>query len=43
METSHTTAQYDRYDTHNVLSEIEMIISPTTDTTGNGRDMTAFS
>ena len=39
METSHTTAQYDRY---NVLSEIEMILSPTTDTIGNGRDTTAF-
>ena len=37
METSHTTALYDRY---NVFSEIEMILSPTTDTTGNGRDTT---
>ena len=42
MESSHTTAQYDRYDRYNVLSEIELILSPTTDTTGNGRDTTAF-
>ena len=42
METIHTTAQYDSYDGHNVLSEIELILSPTTDTTGNGRDTTAF-
>ena len=42
METSHTTAQYDRYDRYNVLSEIELILSPTTDTTGNVRDTTAF-
>ena len=52
METSHTTAQYDRYDNtiqykttqdrYNVLSEIEMILPPATDTTGNGRDTTAF-
>ena len=39
METPHTTAQYDRYD---MFSEIETILSPTTDTTGNGRDTTAF-
>ena len=39
---THTSAQYDRYDRYNVLSEIEMILSPTTDTTGNGRDTTAF-
>ena len=42
METSYTTAQYDRYDRYNVLSEIEMILSPTTNATGNGRDTTAF-
>ena len=42
METSHTTAQYDRYDRYNMFSEIEMILSPTTDITGNGRDTTAF-
>ena len=42
METSHTTAQCDRYDIYNVLSEIELILSPITDTTGNGHDTTAF-
>ena len=42
METSHKTVQYDRYDRYSVLSEIEMILSPTTDTTGNGRDTEAF-
>ena len=42
METSHTTAQYDRYDRYNMFFEIEMILSPTIDTTGNGRDTTVF-
>ena len=40
METSHTTAQYDRY---NLLYEIALILSPKTDTTGNRcADTTAF-
>ena len=34
MKISRTTAQYDRYDRY-VLSEIEMIFSPTTDTTSD--------
>ena len=39
METSHTTSQADRY---NLLWEIESILSPTTDTTGNGSETTVF-
>ena len=39
METSHTTAQYDRY---NMLYEIELFLSPTTDTTRNGCYTTAL-
>ena len=44
METSHTTAQYDRYEIRQIqrVVWIEMILSPTTDTTGNGFDTTAF-
>jgi len=42
METSRTTAQYDRNDRYNLLYEIEWILSPATDTTRSGRDTTAF-
>ena len=38
METSHTTAKYDRYD---LMWEIESILSPTTDTRANERDTIA--
>ena len=42
METSYTTAQYNRNDRYNLLYEIEWILSPATDTTRSGRDTTAF-
>ena len=42
MENSRTTAQYDRTDKYNLLYETEWILSPATDTTGNGRDTPAF-